>query len=261
MQAWFSTELLLTQNRIEFGDDESGFFLKPHLSVDSFEWHSKPAIMPVLLEGDRDCSYERVFWFNPLPKYPHREDSDWYDSYQDAIDESLRRGAKGKDFTHLGFVMTVWYLHLLINQELEDEFEWPIEEFLEKHRVSLAPLLGLIEASEFRGLLDSWIQIPSQASEFILGLSLPENAREIWEDYLELLHFPPFVWASTKFNRIVRTRKLSSSTRASSEVVVLTDFGGRSSKFYSEKEHSENQALYTGISRAREECVLLRNLD
>ena len=58
----------------------------------------------------------------------------------------------------------------------------------------------------------------------------------------------------------IRWRSISKFKGLESEVVVLTDFGSRSSKFYSEKEHSEKQALYTGISRAREECVLLNNI-
>lgn len=191
MQTWFSTELLLTQSSIEFEVDETGFFLKPVLSTHHFQWRSEPDTAPLLVAGDRAASFEKVFWFNPLPKSPYREGSDWHYPYQDAIDESRRRGAKDKAFTHLGFVMTMWYLHFFISEGLEDACELPINEFLEKHNASLEPVLNTIENSKFRGLLDGWIRIPSEISDFVLGLSLPENAREIWEDYLALIGLGP----------------------------------------------------------------------
>jgi hypothetical protein len=186
LNTWFSTELLLTQTAVQFATGKSDYFLAPTLDVRSFSWKAPSGQPPLLLEVDRETSPSNSLWFNPLPKNPYAEHSDWFWPYENAISESDRRGATGTEFNKLQFVVTMWRLKFFLDELGADESEFPIEDFLERHHAPLTNVFQLIEASNFQEL-DGPIAIPSGASEFIEKLPLPENATEIWDDYLEMI--------------------------------------------------------------------------
>jgi hypothetical protein len=157
------------------------------LNVDQFEWRPGPVPAGVLLEADRSLRSDNSFWVGPLPKYPYREGSDLHYAYQDAIDQSIRRGATGTEFNQTSFVMTMWYLKYFLDECDPEDTEIKVEEFMEKHRADLEGLFGLIEESQFRSQFDMELNIPSERHSFLQQLPLPENAREIWRDFLTLI--------------------------------------------------------------------------
>lgn len=183
---WFSTELLLTQTALQFETGKSDYFLAPTLDVRNFSWNAPSDQLPLLLEVDRATSPKNSLWFSPLPKNPYAEHSDWYWAFEHAINESERRGATGTEFNKLQFVVTMWRLNFFLDELGGDETEFPIEDFLERHHAPLTNVFELIEESNFQEL-DGPIAIPSGVSEFLEKLALPDNATEIWDDYLEMI--------------------------------------------------------------------------
>lgn len=186
LNAWFSTELLLTQSVFAYEDDEaSPVFLKPVLTTEQFEWLSGPTPAGPLLESDRYLRSGSVFWVNPLPANPFHDGSDWHYIYQDAVDESKRKGATGTEFNQIGFVLTMWNLHNFLDEYDQDDTQIRVEEFMQEYESDLEPLFVVMNESKYS--FDDPLLIPSEKHSFLQHLPLPGNAEDIWDNYLTLL--------------------------------------------------------------------------
>lgn len=185
MNSWFSAELLLTQTTLGYEVDEAKpHFLKPTFDVENFAW-KRPEVLNVLVEADREESPESTFWFTPIPKNMFPGSSSFYNYYQEAIAIGATRDPEAAYFSPLRFALTMKALtqyepsKMFFNQKF---FDFAV--FLNTYSGDLEKFIAVID--ENFGWEDPTTQQGDKA-EFINALELPENAEQIWEDYLKVI--------------------------------------------------------------------------
>lgn len=186
LEKWFATELLLTQKTLQFSDSESSYFLVPVLNPEQFSWDADNAFVPTLLEIDRNFDPANLYTINPIPKNNYREGSDWYWPLEDAKTESFRRGASGLAFNKVGFVANLWMLNFLAEEGALDDVDFAVEDFLNRHAANLEPLIEHIDDSNLPSL-EEGLPMNDETKNLIASLPLPDNAEDIWDEYLNML--------------------------------------------------------------------------
>lgn len=184
LSAWFATELLLTQTKLNF------IRTKPSLdsisiafSSKDFEWNI-PERLAFLPEYNRAEMPTKIFWFTPVPANRYREKSDWGYLMDFALDTEKKFDQSKLSFDRFTFAVTMNAVRKFIEEYSQAESSYQIEIFYKKHTTELNELTDQMR------LQDSWegyLELVGKHAEIVERLSLPTNSEEIWKEYLEVI--------------------------------------------------------------------------
>jgi len=184
VEAWLATELLLTQKSLSvIASSDSHESLLPNLRIDEFDW-TPPNALPNLLAAERAMAPAGRVWLSPLPKNPYSESSTfWYD-YQDVSHMADRVNPNGFAYSAAKAVLLTLVLSVFADEFDVDDVGFDVETFIEDNRDLIDEVVELVEDQlEW----DSGLEIGSDHHDFIEQTKLPEELRDFWSAWLNLI--------------------------------------------------------------------------
>ena len=77
-------------------------------------------------------------------------------------------------------------LNLLAEEGALDDVDFAVEDFINRHAANLEPLIEHIDDSNLPSL-EEGLPMNDETKNLIASLPLPDNAEDIWDEYLNML--------------------------------------------------------------------------